>query len=79
MRLFRWAKSVHVFVLVFLLPLTVARFADPNATFAHHVPAGAPHIDGIVDREGASAVGFVSEVVAAFDAAGNFAFLLGRL
>ena len=42
-------RSVHVVVLVFLLPLTVAGLADSNPALAHFVAAGAPHVDGIVD------------------------------
>ncbi len=73
------ATSVHVVVLVFFLPLAVAGFADPDPTFAHFVAAGAPHVDGIVHREGASTVRFVGKVLAAFDAAGDLALFLRGL
>ena len=41
--------SVHVVVLVFLLPLTVAGFADSNTTFAHFITARTPHVNGVID------------------------------
>ena len=73
------SESVHVVVLVFLLPLAVAGLADSNATLAHFVAARAPHVNGIVHREGTSTVRFVGKVLAAFDAAGDLPFLLGGL
>ena len=73
------ATSVHVVVLVFLLPLAVAGLADSNATLAHFVAARAPHVNGIVHREGTSTVRFVGKVLAAFDAAGDLTLFLRGL
>jgi F0F1-type ATP synthase assembly protein I len=67
--------SVHVVVLVFLLPLSVAGFANSNSAFAGFVSTGTPHFYGIVHGKGATAEGFVGEIVAAFYGAGKFASL----
>jgi len=71
-------KSVHFIVLVFLLPLSVAGFADTHASFSHFVAVGAPHVDGIVDGKRPSAHGFVSKVVTTTNPAWHFALFSTR-
>ena len=77
------SESVGIFRLTVFLPFAIARLADTDSAFALGVTALAPHIDRIVDGEGASAEGFVSEIVTGVDATWNlaffFRFLTGRL
>ena len=70
------SESVGILRLTVFLPLAVARFADTDSAFALSVAAFAPHIDCIVDGEGASAERFVGILVTSVDAAWNLAFFL---
>lgn len=70
------SESIRVFGFVVLLPLTVAGLANTNPTFAFGVASVAPHIDCIVNRQGAASEGFVSKTIAAVDTTWNLAYFL---